>query len=306
MITRASATSLALSVTMLVTLAAMTASAQGPVEVTDADGSEVVIDDASRVATFGGVVTEIAYALGAQDQVVAIDASSYFPPEALAEKPVLGYYRALAAEPVLASDPTLIIGSEEAGPPDVLAELRDAGITILLMPDQDTVEGARQLIGAIGQALGRDEAAEDVVATLDSDIAAAEELVGQATSTPRVLFILRPPGAPSLVAGADTAAGQMIALAGGENVYPDLEGYIPMTPESIAEVAPDVILTTEDSLEQFGGLEALLDEPGVGQTPAAADDRVVAMEDLYLLGFGPRTGQAIADLARLLHPELAP
>jgi iron complex transport system substrate-binding protein len=78
-----------------------------------------------------------------------------------------------------------------------------------------------------------------------------------------------------------------------------------MTPEGIAEAAPGVILTTDASLLELGGLEGLIAEPGVAQTPAAENGRIVSMEDLYLLGFGPRTGQAVADLARLLHPEVA-
>ena len=79
-----------------------------------------------------------------------------------------------------------------------------------------------------------------------------------------------------------------------------------MTPEGIVETAPEVILTTDASIERMGGREAFLATPGIAQTPAAQADRIVAMDDLYLLGFGPRTGKAIADLARLLHPELAP
>jgi iron complex transport system substrate-binding protein len=279
--------------------------AQEPVAVTDARGDQVVIRDASRVATLGGVVTEVAYALGAQDLVVAVDDSSFYPPEALAEKPTLGYYRDLSAEAVLASAPSLIIGNEETGPAEVVAQLRDAGVTTLLLADEESVPGARDLIAAMGRALGREEQASELVAALDEDVAAAEALVAQATSRPRVLFILRPPAAPNLVAGAGTAAGAMIELAGGENVYPGFSGYIPMTPEGILEIGPDVILTTDDSLDEVGGLEAFLAQPGVAQTSAAAEGRVVSMDDLYLLGFGPRTGQAIADLARLLHPELS-
>ena len=103
-----------------------------------------------------------------------------------------------------------------------------------------------------------------------------------------------------------TAAGSMIKLAGGTNIYPGFPGYVPMTPEGMVETAPHVILTTDDSIAQYGGLEAFLAAPGVAQTPAAENGRIVSMDDLYLLGFGPRTGLAIADLARLLHPELAP
>lgn len=279
--------------------------AQGQTTVVDAAGDEIVIEDASRVATLGGVVTEVAYALGAQDQIIAIDDSSFHPPEALTEKPTLGYYRALAAEPVLAAGPSLVIGNADSGPPDVLSQLRDAGVTTLLLPDLDSVEGTRELVRAMGLALGHEMAAEEVIAGLEQDVVAAEGLVSEATSTPRVLFILRPPGAPTLVAGAETAAGEMIALAGGQNIYPGFTGYIPMTPEGILEIDPDIILTTDDSLEQYGGLDGLLADPGVAQTTAAANGRIVSMDDLYLLGFGPRTGRAIADLARLLHPELA-
>jgi iron complex transport system substrate-binding protein len=279
---------------------------QGPLSIRDVDGNEVTIEDTSRVATLGGVFTETAYALGAQDQVAAVDASSFYPPEALVEKPNFGYYRFLSAEPVLAQRPSLIIGNEETGPPEVVAQLRDAGVPILLLPDNNDVQAARDLITTLGTIFGREAAAAELIATLDADVAAAQELVAQASSKPRVLFVLQPPEAPTLVAGGDTAAGSMISLAGGENIYPGFGSYIPMTPEGIVETAPDIILTTDASLERFGGLAALLAAPGIAQTPAAQAGRVVSMEDLYLLGFGPRTGKAIADLARLLHPELAP
>ncbi|HKZ92270.1 MAG TPA: ABC transporter substrate-binding protein [Candidatus Limnocylindrales bacterium] len=290
---------------MLQVTTALTATAQQAATVTDVDGRAISIEDASRVATLGGVFTETAYALGAQEQVAAVDASSFYPPEALQDKPNFGYYRFLSAEPVLAQDPSLIIGNEETGPPEVVSQLRDAGIPILLLPDNNDLQAARDLITTLGTVFGRESEAADLVAALDADVAAAEALVAQATSRPRVLFILQPPEAPTLVAGGDTAAGSMISLAGGENIYPGFGSYIPMTPEGIVEAAPDVILTTEASIERLGGLDAFLATPGVAQTPAAVEGRVVAMEDLYLLGFGPRTGKAMADLARLLHPELA-
>jgi iron complex transport system substrate-binding protein len=291
---------------LLLLAGATPVTAQDPINITDVDGNVVAITDTSRVATLGGVFTETAYALGAQDQVAAVDASSFYPPEALEEKPNFGYYRFLSAEPVLAQAPSLIIGNEETGPPEVVAQLRDAGVPILLLPDNNDVQAARDLITTLGTVFGREVAAAELIATMDADVTAAEELVSRTTSRPRVLFVLQPPEAPTLVAGGDTAAGSMISLAGGTNIYPGFGSYIPMTPEGIVEIAPDIILTTDASLERFGGREAFLAAPGIAQTPAAQAGRVVSMEDLYLLGFGPRTGRAIADLARLLHPELTP
>jgi len=291
---------------LLAVAGTLTALAETPLTVTDVDGNEVVIDDTSNVATLGGVFTETVYALGAEDHIGAVDASSFYPPEALEEKPDFGYYRFLSAEPVLAQAPSLIIGNEETGPPEVVQQLRDAGVPILLLPDNNDVQAARDLITMLGRIFGREVEAAALVEQLDADVAAAEALVASATSHPRVLFVLQPPDAPMLVSGEISAAGSMISLAGGEHVFPGFPGYIPMTPEGIVNAAPDVILTTDASLERLGGREVFMELPGIAQTPAAENDRVYAMEDLYLMGFGPRTGQAIADLAMLLHPELAP
>lgn len=291
---------------LLVAAAAGIAVAQEPLTVIDANGDDVTIEDTSRVATLGGVFTETAYALGAAEQISAVDASSFYPPEALAEKPNFGYYRFLSAEPVLAEDPSLIIGNDETGPPEVVEQLRGAGVPILLLPDNNDVQAARDLITTLGAIFEKEAEAEELIANLDADVAIAEELVARAESSPRVLFVLQPPEAPLLVSGEVSAAGNMITLAGGSHVFPGFPGYIPMTPEGIVESAPDVILTTDASVERLGGWDAVMEHPGIGQTPAADNDRVYAMEDLYLMGFGPRTGQAIADLALLLHPELQP
>lgn len=278
----------------------------GPVTVTDADGNPVEITDSSRVVTLGGVITETAWALGAADQIVAIDASSYHPPEALGSKMVLPYYRTLAAEPVLAGAPTLILGTDEVGPPEVVQQLRDAGVTVLLLSQDLSVEGTETLITTVGQALGRDAEAAALIGTLAGELAAADELVAGATSSPSVMFVLLPPGAPLLVSGVDTAAATMIELAGATNAVNTFPGYIPLSPEVTAAAAPEIILTTTDSLEAAGGVDGMLALPGIAETPAGASRTIIAMEDLYLLGFGPRTGQAVAELARQLHPELAP
>ena len=291
---------------LLVAASASAVPAQDSLTVTDVNGDEVAIEDTSNVATLGGVFTETAYALGAQDHITAIDASSFYPPEALEEKPNFGYYRFLSAEPVLAQDPSLIIGNEETGPPEVVQQLRDAGVPILLLPDNNDVQAARDLIETLGAIFEKPAEAQALIEQLDADVAAAEALVAQAESSPRVLFVLQPPDAPMLISGEVGAAGNMITLAGGSHVFPGFPGYVPMTPEGIVESAPEVILTTDASVERLGGWDAVMEHPGIAQTPAAENDRIYAMDDLYLMGFGPRTGQAIADLAWLLHPELQP
>ena len=168
------------------------------------------------------------------------------------------------------------------------------------------MDGAKAKIRAIGQALGRDSEAEVLVSSLESDVADASALVATATSTPRVMYVLLAGPGLVLVAGSGTEAQTMIELAGGTNAVTGYPDYAPLTPEAAADAAPDIILTGTSGLATAGGVDGFLQLPGLAQTPAGMARKVVDMDDLYLLGFGPRTGLAVQDLARLLHPELPP
>lgn len=259
--------------------------------------------DAGRVLPLGGSVTEIVYALGAGDRVVGVDASSVYP-EAATEQPDVGYYRQLSAEGVLSLNPDLILALEGAGPPPVISQLRSAAVRVETIPDTPTVDGARQKIRRVAGLLGQADAGADLIAAMERELEAARALREEARTTPRVLFIYARGSGTMNVAGAGTSAHTMIELAGGENVLTDVEGFVPLTAEAVVEAAPDVILMLTRGLDSVGGVEAVLQQPGLGLTPAGENERVVAMDDLLLLGFGPRLGTAVRTLAEKLHPEL--
>src|SRR4029453_10639939 len=82
--------------------------------------SHLRADSPHRIVSIGGAVTEILYRLGRQDEIVGVDSTSLFPEEALKTKKYVGYVRQLGAEGVLSLNPTLVIASEGAGPPDAL------------------------------------------------------------------------------------------------------------------------------------------------------------------------------------------
>jgi len=88
----------------------------------------------------------------------------------------------------------------------------------------------------------------------------------------------------------------MIEAAGGRNAVTEYKNYQPLTAESAVRAAPDIILLTSRGLESIGGIDQLLKSPGLAETPAGRARRVVVMDDLKLLGFGPRTGEAVAEL----------
>jgi iron complex transport system substrate-binding protein len=254
-----------------------------------------------RIVTVGGAVTEIAFALGKGDQIVAVDTSSVFPPEAT-RLPQVGYQRSLSAESVLAHSPDIVIASAEAGPPAALEQLRTAGVTVALVPVASTIDEAARRIEAVGAAL-RASAAAALAARVRRDATQARELCcAAAARAPRAIVVYARGGGTVMVAGSDTPGAAMLELAGARNAATGFTGYKALSPEVLVAAAPEVIVLPSRGLTSLGGEAGLLALPGVGDTPAGRDRRIVALDDLLLLGFGPRLPSAIAELSQRLAP----
>jgi iron complex transport system substrate-binding protein len=260
--------------------------------------------DTSRIVTLGGAVTEIVYALGAGSQVVGVDASSVYP-DAATEKPSVGYFRRVPAEGVLSLDPTLVLALEGTGPPAALDQIRGAGVAIETVEDESSVRGAKSKIRQVGRLLGREARADTLVRQMEQDLKEARSLRREASSAPRVLFIYARGSGTMSVAGTGTSAEAMIELAGAKNAVTGFDGFKPMSAEAVVNAAPDVILMLTRGLDSIGGEKELLEQPGISLTPAGKNGRIVAMDDLLLLGFGPRLGTAVKTLTQKLHPTLS-
>ncbi|MFN3260015.1 MAG: hemin ABC transporter substrate-binding protein [Pikeienuella sp.] len=259
---------------------------------------------AERVVIAGGDLAEIAFALGAGERVVGVDSTATYPPEAMT-LPQIGYLRRLSAEGVLSLAPDLLILAPDAGPDVALTQIEAAGAEILKGPDAPGAAGIAEKIRFVGAALGRVPEAEALAAETEAALASVAEKVARLPERPRVLFILHLQGGAPLVGGEGTSADEIIRLAGAENAAADVEGFRPMGREGMIAVAPDVILMMESRADAAGGLDAVLASPDIAATPAGQAGRAVAMDGMKLLGFGPRTPEAIAELARLLQPEAA-
>lgn len=287
----------------LLPLLFLTATASAQVTVTDAAGKPFLVRDTSRVITLGGPVTEIVFALGAGERIIATDTSSLYP-NAVNKLPKIGYQRQLTAEGIISLKPTLVIGTTEAGPSTTIAQLRAAGVPVLILPVEYTPEGTKAKISALAKVFGKDSKAAELNAGIDRDLAKARVLFSRFKSQPKVMFVYARGPQGAQIGGTDTAADAMIKLAGGVNAFSNAQGYKPLTPEAAVSAAPDVILMMTLGLESVGGVDGLLKLPGLAQTPAGRNRAVIHMEDLHLLGFGPRLGRAVQDLTIQLHPEL--
>ena len=255
----------------------------------------------ARLVVLGGSVAETVCALGACERIVAADASSTAPEE-LQLRANLGFHRQISAEGVLSVRPDVVLASPESGPPESLKQVERAGVRVVQVPGDATAEGSLDRIRFLGQLLGAPAKAHELTADLESRLQSVRERV-EGSERPRVLFIYARGGGTMMVAGRSTAAGELIELAGGQNAVRGYEGYKPLTAEAVVMARPDVVLLTTGGLEVMGGARALWQTPGLAQTPASKDKRLIAVEDLLLLGFGPRLAEAVETVARGLHPE---
>lgn len=255
-----------------------------------------------RLVTLGGSVTEIVYALGVGERIVAVDTTSRHP-AAVEALPKVGYLRALSAEGILSLNPDLVLGLDEAGPPQTLAQLRESGAKLLLVPEAYTLSGIAAKIRAVAGMLGETARGAALVEAVTADFSQIRTAVAALNHRPKVLFLLAVSRGAPLASGESTAADAMIRLAGGENAVTGYRGYKPLSLEMAVAAAPDILLMMQQSVDALGGPAAVLKLTAIAATEAGRSGRLVSMDGTYLLGFGPRTAHAVHDLARLLHPQ---
>lgn len=258
--------------------------------------------DAQRIVAIGGTVTEIIYALGEGDRIVAVDTTSLYPAEATS-KPNIGYVRQVSAEGVLSQKPDLIIAEAGAGPVDSINILKASGLSYVSIPSPPETAAIPEKIRAVGQAIGRADKAEALAKTVETKLKAIEDQVAQVNGPKKkVLFALSLANGRVMAAGSNSSADAMIRLAGAVNAVSNVSGYKPLTDEAVISAAPDVILVMSGGGQHLTAEQAFA-LPALAGTPAGRSKAFITMDGLYLLGLGPRAADAARDLNALLYPE---
>ena len=298
----------------------------------DARGRDVAIGNRSRIVSIGGAITEILYALGLEDRIVGVDTTSLYPPKALGEKPNVGYMRQLSAEGVLGLNPSLVLAAQGSGPKETMDVLEAAKVPLVLVPETFSEAGLIDKIKLVGHAMDADKRAECLTEIVSGDLAQLRELRSKVTKPVRVMFVMSLLNGRAMAAGQNTAANEIIAMAGAVNAIVGYDGYKIINDEAIVAAKPDVVLSIQRGKDSVDA-EAVYVHPAFALTPVAANKTFISMEGLYLLGFGgtvmgsiaakigyrttilgiinllgfgPRTAAAARDLSIKLYPALAP
>ena len=257
--------------------------------------------DSSRIAVAGGSLTEILYFLGAESRIVGVDSTSNHPPQANAF-PSVGYVRGLSAEGLLSLDPTLVLGEDDMGPPEVLTAVRRADVPVARVPETHTAAGIVAKVRCVAKILDLDAAAriDEQLAPLVAQLA---NLRGQtpAAGARKVAFLLALRDGAPVGAGRNTSADGLLAMVAARNVLAEFAGWKPVSVEAMARAAPDYIVTTHRGAAMAGGAGPLAAHPALRATPAGqTPERLIVMDGMELLGFGPRTLHAALRLAQRL------
>lgn len=275
-----------------------------PVTVRSADGRDVEIADVGRIVPLSGNIAEVVFDLGLGANVVGRDVSATF--DAAAGLPLVTRGHDVSAESVLSLRPTLVLADEDTGPPEALDHLRNVGVPVVVLERPDSVDDIAGRIDTIATVLGVPGAGAEVVADTHARLADVRAAIPADASSPTVAFLyLRGTASVYLLGGPGAGTDSMIEQAGGVDAGTAMglpDAFTPITSEAMVEAAPDVLLLTTTGLESVGGADGLLSIPGVAQTPAGKNRRVVAVEDGLLFSFGSRTPEALAQIIEQLYP----
>jgi iron complex transport system substrate-binding protein len=267
-----------------------------------------------RLVCVGGSLTEIIYALNLQEHLIAIDTTSTYP-MATKKLPSVGYARTLSLEGVLSMRPQLLLVTEDAGPPQVLRQISHAGVQVKVLKADHRYEGLIDRIRAIGFLLGAEGQAERLIKEINHEwqryqqdmshgmIVKNENLNKKEVPSQQLkaMFIMAHSPQQIMVAGHSTSAHAIMNYLHLDNAFKTVQGYKPLTPESVIAGKANIILLTDQGLQAQGGMQGILRLPGVIQIPAARHRQIYSREANHLLGFGPRLPSMLHSLAKEIH-----
>lgn len=278
-----------------------------PVTITDDEGHEVTITDTSRLLALdlNGTLTRTIIALGHGDSLVGRTVSS--TETQLADLPIVTHQgHLLNAEAILSLRPTLVIADRTVGPPEVIDQVKQAGIPVVIVSSERTLETNSESMQVIADILGVPEAGQALVERTETEIAEAQEQIAAWTPDDPVsaaFLYVRGTAGVFFVFGSDQGATSLISEVGARDIASEvgIVGTVPANAESLLLMNPDVIFTMTDGLESTNGIEGLLSRPGVGDTTAGQNQRVIAIPDGIALSFGPQTGEILINIAAALY-----
>lgn len=241
-----------------------------------------------KFITAGGTITELVFALGAGDQVIAVDQSSQFPDQ-VKQLPMVGYYRELAAEGVLSFAPDKVLAIEGVGRKEVVKQIESTGVEVVIYKKPTDIDGLIALIQQLGGDLDKNTEAQALIAKFTASLPEVS-----AGNTAKAVFLLSASERGLIAAGMETVPQLIFNYAGVENIAAQHSGFKGINNEALVLQQPDFLVAPEHVVMGAGGKEKFCQSPNLSLLEAARDCRLLIMDSLKSLGMTPRLAEAIS------------
>ena len=259
-----------------------------------------------RWVSVGGALSEWVSVLGAESKLVGVDTTSQHP-HSLKSLPSVGYQRQLSAEGILSLKPDVLIGTDEMGPPPVLAQIHGAGVPVEMFSAQPDLGSLEATLTHLGHLLGDEAHAAQLLMDYQQQLQAHQQQVKRAQATqkaPGVLLLLGHAGGKPMIAGKGTSADWLLTQAGGHNLATH-SGYKPFSVEALVGLNPEVLVFADRALTGESARKALMKEnPILASIKAAKDGRMYELDPTLLVGgLGPRLPASLKQLTAEFYPK---
>lgn len=248
----------------------------------------------TRVVALANGSAEIIAAMGLTSILIGRDIAS--TDKELSKVPIVTSGHQVVPEKIIALHPDLVIVDKSTGPLAALTTIKAAGIKVVQTPEAWTLNDIPAKVSRIADAIGETKSGEILNQALSDEIRASVTATKK-----RIAFLyLRGGNAIYLIGGKSSGADSLIKAIGSIDVGAQklAQPFTAMTSEAILALNPEIILVMSKGLESVGGVKGLVELPGVAQTDAGKNGRVIAVDDSLLLSFGPRTPDLIQQLSR--------
>ncbi|CAB5240184.1 unannotated protein [freshwater metagenome] len=261
-----------------------------------ADEISLEVPTSKRVIALANGAAEIVAALGLKNILVGRDIAS--TDAQLLSVPIVTSGHQVIPEKIIAAHPDVVLIDASTGPQSAIDQIVASGISVKKIPESWTLVDISPKVLAIGDALGVSSGATALNTRIQAEIQRASVHMKKA---PRMVFLyLRGTSSIYLMGGPGSGADSLLDAIGARDVGAEVmpHPFNTLTAEALAQINPEIILVMTKGLESVGGVTGLVALPGVGQTDAGKNSRIIAVDDSLLLSFGPRTPSMLALLSK--------
>lgn len=265
-----------------------------PLTITDSTGATITFEqEPQTMISFAPNITEIIYELKLSDKLIGRTDYCDYPSEVMSVESIGDFYNP-DVEKIVSLAPDVVLASS-LWTEDVIQKFKEVGITVVVLNEDKKISGINDMIDLIGQIFNSKDSSAKLIESMKAKI---EDVTTKVASYPKktVYYVVGFGEYGDYTAGGDTFTGDLLTLAGGDNIAKDVSGWS-YTLESLIEADPEVILIASSMKDSF------ITSENYKNLSAVKNNQVYGIDNNLLDRQSYRVAEGVELVAKLLHPE---